>query len=231
MYQQGSWYYLSSAERGTWMPPNAFTATLVAPSDWITAAAEVSFRGLASEAPLEGASLGSPGETWSAWVAASNNVTSTMALQVGSDSPGKPLVLRLRDQNGQVASVVTGTIRTDSTSPSSTLWASPRKLPSPAIILTWSGSDKTSGLANYDVEVRHGPTGSWTPVLSGVTQTTVSIFQNGVSRYYFRVRARDRAGNVEAWPADYDALVEDSTAPSTAMTGLPSVSPGTFSLS
>ena len=37
VYQQGSWYYLSSAERGTWMPPNTFTATLVAPSDWITA--------------------------------------------------------------------------------------------------------------------------------------------------------------------------------------------------
>ena len=32
-----------------------------------------------------------------------------------------------------------------------------------SFLVTWAGTDKTSGVAGYDVDYRVGPTGSWVP--------------------------------------------------------------------
>jgi uncharacterized protein YkwD len=69
--------------------------------------------------------------------------------------------------------------------------------------LAWSGHDRrlvtlTSGIASYDVE-RRREGGSWALVRSRVSITAASITGTRGVRYQFRVRARDRAGNVGEW--------------------------------
>lgn len=67
--------------------------------------------------------------------------------------------------------------------------------------VNWSGydPDPASGLVGYDVQMREGFSGQWTNWLLS-TQMTSATF-NGVRghSYFFRVRARDVAGNQSAW--------------------------------
>jgi hypothetical protein len=69
--------------------------------------------------------------------------------------------------------------------------------------LHWSGSDRklvtlTAGVRSYDVQ-RRREGGSWVTVRSRITDTSASITGTRGVRYQFRVRARDRAGNIGAW--------------------------------
>jgi len=64
----------------------------------------------------------------------------------------------------------------------------------------WSGTDTLSGLADYDVQVRDGAAGAWMDWhTSVVTEATWFLGEMGHT-YYFQGRARDRAGNQEAYP-------------------------------
>jgi hypothetical protein len=70
----------------------------------------------------------------------------------------------------------------------------------------WGGSDTGSGIASYDIWVRDGLAGTWTPWLAGTsavngTYTDVTAGHT----YYFRSQARDAAGNLETdLPPDGD---------------------------
>jgi uncharacterized protein YkwD len=69
--------------------------------------------------------------------------------------------------------------------------------------LHWSGSDRklvtlTAGVRSYDVQRRRDG-GSWVTIRSRVTDTAASITGRRGVRYQFRVRARDRAGNIGEW--------------------------------
>lgn len=69
--------------------------------------------------------------------------------------------------------------------------------------IQWSGvDDGPAGIASYDVQYRIGAAGSWTNWLASTTPTTASYTDITGQPVYFRVRARDNAGNVESWPAD-----------------------------
>lgn len=61
--------------------------------------------------------------------------------------------------------------------------------------LNWNGSDNLSYVTSYDVQYLDGLNGIWTDLLTN-TPNTYNRFtgQNGHT-YYFRVRARDEAGN------------------------------------
>ncbi len=75
------------------------------------------------------------------------------------------------------------------------------------LLVRWGGSDPGgSGIQSYDVQVRQGGSGTWTDWRMDVTETS-TIF-DGIAglEYRFRSRARDRAQNVEAWPATADAI-------------------------
>lgn len=107
-----------------------------------------------------------------------------------------------------------------------------------SFLVSWSGSDTGgSGLASYDVEVRVGKEwgGTWT-TWRPHTKLTADVFvpvYDGVT-YEFRCRARDRAGNVEAWPLepDYDTFTTvDLTPPSSKVEDLPPYSGETFEVS
>ncbi len=65
--------------------------------------------------------------------------------------------------------------------------------------LEWRGVDDLSGIAGYDVQVRQLPSGGWRRWLTNENVTTAWFGPHEGRDFAFRVRARDRAGNVEAW--------------------------------
>jgi hypothetical protein len=69
--------------------------------------------------------------------------------------------------------------------------------------LNWGGTDPGgSGITTYDVQVRNvAQSANWTDLLMTTTATSRSLsdLPKGV-QYAFRVRARDRAQNLEDWP-------------------------------
>jgi hypothetical protein len=91
----------------------------------------------------------------------------------------------------------------DRTDPRASLTSLSSQVGSRRARVDWSGADpllvtRTAGIASYDVQRR--PTGgSWVTVRSRVTGTAASVTGTRGVRYQFRVRARDRAGNIGAW--------------------------------
>jgi hypothetical protein len=90
--------------------------------------------------------------------------------------------------------------------------------PLPAVItqttflVSWSGEDEHSGIANYDVNYRFAG-GAWTPWLLSTTLEqalfdAVAVVGPEVDGLYeFEVRATDNAGNVEAFTGEPEAAV------------------------
>jgi hypothetical protein len=102
---------------------------------------------------------------------------------------------------------------------------SPLPAVSPArFTVTWSGGDVgPAGLQNFDVQMKDD-NGAWHDIdfVSGTTLTSTDYVGQGGHTYYFRVRARDNAFNVEAWPATYDAKTTiESLPPQTSIDPLP----------
>jgi Tol biopolymer transport system component len=88
---------------------------------------------------------------------------------------------------------------TDVTPPTSSVTA-PALAANPVFPVSWSGTDAQSGVKTYDVQVRDGPGGSWVPWMTATTQTAAVFSGELAHTYYFQARARDWAGNVEAYP-------------------------------
>jgi hypothetical protein len=72
----------------------------------------------------------------------------------------------------------------------------------------WAGADSVSGIAAYDIQVKDGPEGPWADWLAGTTDTAAFFTGKSGRYYFFRSRARDRAGNEELYPPGPDAWVE-----------------------
>ncbi len=75
--------------------------------------------------------------------------------------------------------------------------------------LTIVGQDN-SRIAGYDIQVKDGPAGAWADAFQNIAPNapgmpTVAYAGQYGHAYSFRIRARDEAGNVEAWPAQPDA--------------------------
>lgn len=65
--------------------------------------------------------------------------------------------------------------------------------------LAWSGSDRTSGVASYDVQYRVVPGGDWKPLSSNVGDVVLDVDVVDRTTYQFRVQPMDWAGNRGAW--------------------------------
>ncbi len=81
--------------------------------------------------------------------------------------------------------------------------------------VNWSGQDNgIAGIEGYDVQYKIGVNGVWTDHQINDPSTGWEI-SNGIGgqTYYFRVRARDYASNVEPWPANSDASTTIESAP------------------
>ena len=195
-----------SAELGTYISPNVFTGTLDLPSGWLSATtASVTFSGTTANAALDAGSLSNDATTWGDWIPATNGVPVITSWNLGSDGANKRVYLRLRDVNARAAQVVTGTVNVDTTPPSS-LMADLPLVSSSQIHLNWYGFDNLSGVASYDLQVRIGASGSWTPLLTGTTATSATFVGVPPNTYFFRVRAIDIAGNIETYPLTYDTF-------------------------
>ena len=196
---------LASAELGTILPSNVFTGTLVLPSGWITeSTANVTLGGATAAAALEAGSLSNDGTSWGDWIAVSMDTIVTTTWDFGDDGANKPVYLRLRDENRQRPIVVTGTVNVDTLPPTSAMAAIPDISSSETIPLTWTGSDETSGIADYDLQVRNGTSGEWVDLLTNTIATSTVYTGTVGETYYFRIRATDNAGNLEPWPETYD---------------------------
>jgi RHS repeat-associated protein len=87
----------------------------------------------------------------------------------------------------------------DSQVPTVTLTAGPSGPTN--LLVSWSGSDSapSSGILGYDVQYKVGSSPSWTPWLTGTTETS-ALFQATLAQTYtFQARVRDLAGNVSGW--------------------------------
>ncbi len=68
--------------------------------------------------------------------------------------------------------------------------------------LSWYGNDQpnASGLDGFELQSKDGRNGAWTAWGAvNVPDTTARFFGNLGHRYFFRLRARDLAGNISAW--------------------------------
>lgn len=76
-----------------------------------------------------------------------------------------------------------------------------------SFMVSWTGSDVGWGIVNYDVQYRDTSVvgGTWQDWLSSTTATSATFNGTAGHTYEFRSRARDWAGNVEAFPATADA--------------------------
>lgn len=79
--------------------------------------------------------------------------------------------------------------------------------------VSWSGTDTGSGVASYDVG-RSFDGGAYVTIASATTATSINWTMTPGHTYRFRVRARDKAGNVGSWVATstwYPVLTQNSS--------------------
>jgi hypothetical protein len=111
--------------------------------------------------------------------------------------------------------VVVGTGIGDKLAPKSSVLPIPSYSNSTEIRVRWAGEDepKGSGLVSYDVQFRIAPGGSWTDWQSATAKTEATFDAEDSYTYEFRSRARDAAGNLEAWPDKAQAYSTVDTRP------------------
>jgi len=94
-----------------------------------------------------------------------------------------------------------GHIGIDRVPPETAVEALPTTWYDTQFVVRWGGSDDRSGIARYDIQFRDGPRGEWVDWLVD-TELTQSIFSGEAGHQFcFRSRARDNAGNAEAYPS------------------------------
>ncbi len=91
---------------------------------------------------------------------------------------------------------------TDIQAPTSYVLPLPTYSRAAGVEVCWEGSEiGLSGIVSYDVQPSTGVSGLWVPWLEDTMATSATYRGTGGDVVAFRVRARDAAGNLEAWPA------------------------------
>ena len=95
-------------------------------------------------------------------------------------------------------------VTVDITAPTSSVAPLPAEELTLIFTVSWDGNDATSGIKHCDIQVKDGA-GEWTGWLEATALTSSDYTGVDGHIYYFRSRAWDNAGNVEAYPATADA--------------------------
>jgi hypothetical protein len=70
--------------------------------------------------------------------------------------------------------------------------------------LYWTGTPGTYPIQSYDIEYRDAANVDWWSLVYNTPQTSTTFTGILGHTYYFRSRARDTQGNLEAWPSSPD---------------------------
>ena len=135
------------------------------------------------------------GSNWSDWESYDTSKTWTL---IAGDST-KTVYVQYKDNAGNVGTY-TDTIILDTASPSSSVADLPAYQSTLFFLVSWSGSDTTSGIASYDVQFRDSTGVSWEDWQASTIATSTAFAGEDGHTYYFRCRARDNAGNIEDYP-------------------------------
>jgi hypothetical protein len=116
------------------------------------------------------------------------------------DSSGYYFHLRALDVAGNAApdAIHSGPFRIDTTPPTASFLALSGAVNSQYFNVSWSGSDNLSGVDSYDVQSSLDGS-NWTDWQLDVAITSANFVGERGEEYYFRVRARDQAGNLSDW--------------------------------
>ena len=112
---------------------------------------------------------------------------------------GKTLYARVWDLAGNAGQEATCSVLLDTTPPLSGMRQLPACARSVSITVAWGATDEGCGVAAYDVQYRDGD-GGWIPLATGTEATSTPFTGEDLHTYWFRVRARDLAWNVEPFP-------------------------------
>jgi len=112
---------------------------------------------------------------------------------------GKTLYARVWDLAGNAGQEATCSVLLDTTPPLSGMRQLPACARSASITVAWGATDEGCGVAAYDVQYRDGD-GGWIPLATGTEATSTPFTGEDLHTYWFRVRARDLAWNVEPFP-------------------------------
>ncbi|MBC7223838.1 MAG: hypothetical protein H5T59_06145 [Anaerolineae bacterium] len=145
------------------------------------------------------------GATWGPWQTAAVQAPlsplwpHTLVAAPGFASDGEHRIrFRVADAAGHVSQSPDFPVRVDRTPPET--WAvSPPISTRRDFPVRWGGHDALSGVSSYDVEYRDGGSGPWLRWLSATTATEGTFVGEWGHVYYFRVCARDVAGNTGAF--------------------------------
>lgn len=139
--------------------------------------------------------LSHDGQVWAAWQPFTPAATWMLADGDGT----KTVYVQTQDRAGHISAPAQDTVVLDQTPPVSKIEELFRQKDG-LLAVRWSGSDATSGVAAYNVEVWDQAGETWERWLTGVTQTSAAYKPTPGHTYYFRVRAIDGAGNIEPRP-------------------------------
>jgi ribosomal protein L40E len=141
---------------------------------------------------------------WSVWS------TSTSCTFSGLTEGNHTFYVKARDAVGN-ESIKTYTFKVDMTPPTNGYPSSPANdawINASPVVLTWSaGFDSGSGISFYEWQIDDSPTFE-TVKYSGTSNTTSASVTLPEGRWYWRIRARDAAGNYSAWSSAYSFKVD-----------------------
>lgn len=112
------------------------------------------------------------------------------------------------DNAGNVENPRVFDVHLDSVPPTATFTGPSLYQSSTRFDVTWAGGDNASGIDTYDVQMREGFNGAWQNWLQGTKLTSAQFDGQRGNTYFFRVFARDQAGNRQTTAQERRVIVE-----------------------
>ncbi|MFH0973012.1 MAG: lamin tail domain-containing protein, partial [Patescibacteria group bacterium] len=135
------------------------------------------------------------------------------------------LEIKAIDQSGNKSVAITHSWLVDTIAPTSTINNLEQEYATSSFSVSWTGEDviasstasstEISGLANYDLEYKIATgTEEWINWISATTSTSAAfnITVENNQNIYFKIRARDNAGNVGEWSNEAETKIDDNIA-------------------